>query len=97
MWRGMLHAAATSAPGLGSLLSHLHRDWAHPGHICAGLGSPLGATRRRRYSSNGDKMLMTSEILFVFVLGYFIFANLRVSPLTTAVTAVSAPTAMVCV
>jgi hypothetical protein len=40
-------------------------------------------------------MLMTSEILFVLVLGYFIFANLRVSPLTRAVTAVSAPTAMV--
>jgi hypothetical protein len=25
---------ATSAPGLGSPLPHLHRDWAHPGHIC---------------------------------------------------------------
>jgi hypothetical protein len=27
---------ATSAPGLGSPLSHLHRDWARPCHICAG-------------------------------------------------------------
>ena len=31
-------SAATSAPGLGSPLPHLHRDWAHPGHICTGTG-----------------------------------------------------------
>jgi hypothetical protein len=30
---------ATSSPGLGSLLPHLHRDWAHPTHICTGTGS----------------------------------------------------------
>ncbi len=30
----------TSAPGLGSPLPHLHRDWS-PCHICTGLGSPL--------------------------------------------------------
>ncbi len=46
------HNTATSAPGLGSPLPHLHRDWAHPCHICTGtrlapatsapgLGSPL--------------------------------------------------------
>jgi hypothetical protein len=29
---------ATSAPGLGSSLPHLRRDWAHPCHICAGTG-----------------------------------------------------------
>ena len=28
--------SATSAPGLGSHLPHLRRDWAHPCHICAG-------------------------------------------------------------
>ena len=27
---------ATSAPGLGSTLPHLRRDWVHPCHICAG-------------------------------------------------------------
>jgi acetyl-CoA synthetase len=26
-----------SAPGLGSPLAHLHRDWAHPFHICTGI------------------------------------------------------------
>jgi hypothetical protein len=31
-------AAATSAPGLGSPLPHLHQDWAHPCHIRAGTG-----------------------------------------------------------
>jgi hypothetical protein len=32
----------TSAPGLGSPRPHLHRDWAHPCHACAGaLGRPL--------------------------------------------------------
>jgi hypothetical protein len=30
--------AATSAPGLGSPLPHLRRDWAHPCHICTGTG-----------------------------------------------------------
>ena len=29
---------AISAPGLGSPLPHLRRDWAHPCHICAGTG-----------------------------------------------------------
>jgi hypothetical protein len=29
---------ATSAPGLGPPLPHLHRDWACPHHICAGTG-----------------------------------------------------------
>jgi hypothetical protein len=28
----------TSAPGPGSSLPHLHRDWAHPSHICTGTG-----------------------------------------------------------
>ncbi len=28
----------TSAPGRGSPLPHLRRDWAHPRHICAGTG-----------------------------------------------------------
>jgi hypothetical protein len=31
-------APATSAPGLGSPLPHLRRDWAHPSHIRAGTG-----------------------------------------------------------
>jgi hypothetical protein len=29
------------APGLGLLLPHLRRDWAHPSHICRDLGVPL--------------------------------------------------------
>jgi hypothetical protein len=32
--------APTSAPGLGSPLPHLRRDWARPSHICAGTGLP---------------------------------------------------------
>jgi hypothetical protein len=32
------HTLPTSAPGLGSPHPHLHRDWAHPAHICAGTG-----------------------------------------------------------
>ena len=47
----------TSAPGLGSPLPQLHRDWAHPCHICTGtlliratsapgLGSPVPHLRR---------------------------------------------------
>jgi hypothetical protein len=28
---------ATSAPGLGSPLQHIHRDWARPSHICPGI------------------------------------------------------------
>ncbi len=35
---------ATSVPGLGSPLPHLHRDWAHPCRIFAGTG----LTRRTR-------------------------------------------------
>ena len=31
-------APATSAPGLGSPLPHLHRNWARPCHICTGTG-----------------------------------------------------------
>jgi hypothetical protein len=31
---------ATSAPGLGSPLSHLHRDWAHLSHMCATERAP---------------------------------------------------------
>ncbi len=31
-------APATSAPGLGSPMPDLHRDWARPGHICTGTG-----------------------------------------------------------
>jgi hypothetical protein len=27
-----------SAPGLGSPLPRLHRDWAHPCHVCTGTG-----------------------------------------------------------
>jgi hypothetical protein len=34
---------ATSAPGLGALLPHLRRYWAHPRHICAGTAPGLGA------------------------------------------------------
>jgi hypothetical protein len=30
--------AATSAPGLGSPLPHLPRDWTHPSNICTGTG-----------------------------------------------------------
>jgi hypothetical protein len=35
-------APATSAPGLGSPLPHLHRDWARPCNICTGTGLAIG-------------------------------------------------------
>ena len=38
MSRGLGSPLATSAPGLGTPLPHLLRDWAHPCHICAGAG-----------------------------------------------------------
>ena len=34
--RGRVPTRATSAPGLGAPVPHLHRDWAHPCHICTG-------------------------------------------------------------
>ena len=34
----MVEHSATRAPGVGSPLPHLHRDWARPCHICAGIG-----------------------------------------------------------
>jgi hypothetical protein len=38
----------TSAPGLGSPRPRLHRDWAHPCHICTGTRLPgLGSPRPR--------------------------------------------------
>ena len=33
-----MRTAATPAPGLGSPLPRLRRDWAHPCHACAGTG-----------------------------------------------------------
>jgi hypothetical protein len=36
---GLSSRLTTSAPGLGSSLPHLHRNWAHPCHICTGTGS----------------------------------------------------------
>ena len=44
-------APPTSAPGLDTPSSHLHRDWAHPCHICTGVALtslphlPTGLTR----------------------------------------------------
>jgi hypothetical protein len=38
---------ATSAPGRGSLLPHLHRDGAHSCHICTGTGLTLATCVRR--------------------------------------------------
>jgi hypothetical protein len=35
-WTGL--APPSSALGLGSPRPHLHRDWAHPSHICTGIG-----------------------------------------------------------
>ncbi len=35
---GPEYTAAASAPGLGSPLPHLHRDWARPRRICTGIG-----------------------------------------------------------
>jgi hypothetical protein len=51
---GAHDGTATSAPGPGSPLPHLHRDWARPGgHICTRTGSsclagtdPMSASRR---------------------------------------------------
>jgi hypothetical protein len=40
-------AQLTSAPGPGSPRSHLRRDRAHPGHICAGTRSVPAACRTR--------------------------------------------------
>ena len=39
--RGRVPTRATSAPGLGSPLSHLHRDWAHASHIISAPPCPL--------------------------------------------------------
>ena len=36
--RSAISYPATSAPGLGSILLHIHRHRAHPCHICAGTG-----------------------------------------------------------
>ena len=48
----------TSAPGLGSRLPHLRRDWAHPSHICAGTGpthrADVESVRRRERERDGD-------------------------------------------
>ena len=38
IWRCAL---ATSAPGLRSPPPHLHRNWAHPAHICTGTACAL--------------------------------------------------------
>ena len=38
--------AAASAPALGSPLPHLHRDWAHPCHVCTGTGLTTAAFER---------------------------------------------------
>ena len=35
---------ATSAPGRGPLLPHLHRDWAHSRHICTGTEPTLATS-----------------------------------------------------
>ena len=54
---GHLRQCVTPAPGLGSTLPHLHRDWAHPCHIgtrtrlalstsALGLGPPLPPRHR---------------------------------------------------
>jgi hypothetical protein len=64
---GAGRAAATSAPGLGSPLPHLHRDWAHPpalphlhrlrpdrahaAHICAGTRFRVGPVALLRRQS----------------------------------------------
>ena len=37
---------ATSAPGLGSPPPHLHRDWAHPRHICTGTAPKRTSPRK---------------------------------------------------
>ncbi len=39
--------AATSAPGLASLLPHLRRDWPHCCHICAGTGLTAATSARK--------------------------------------------------
>jgi hypothetical protein len=49
--------AATSAPGLGSPLPHLHRDWERPCHICSGQGDAsaedIAAAEPRGPARNG--------------------------------------------
>ncbi len=63
----------TSAPGLGSPRPHRRRDWAHPGHICAGTirarapslrtSSPSARPAIVRCSSSGEASLpMTTSI-----------------------------------
>jgi hypothetical protein len=54
--------AGTSAPGRGSPLPHLHRDWAHPCHICTGTGltpatsAPgLGALQAKLQQTEADR------------------------------------------
>ncbi len=45
---------ATSGPGLGSPLPHLHRDWACPSHVCTG-------TRLTRASCAGPTAVIDSS------------------------------------
>jgi hypothetical protein len=57
---GLGSPAATSAPGLGPPLRHLHRDWAHPGHICprTGLTPATSApqVREREYQADHNSL-----------------------------------------
>ena len=43
-----LQHPATSAPGLGSRLPHLRRDWSHACHICTGTGRMCAEHRAAR-------------------------------------------------
>ena len=52
-------AAATCAPGLGSPPPHLHRDWAHPCHICAGREDAHTRTHSGRASPPKSDRLVT--------------------------------------
>ena len=43
-------AMGSRATRLGSPHPHLHRDWAHPAHICSGTGPPQLISHRIRFS-----------------------------------------------
>ena len=59
-------ASRTSAPGPGSPLAYLHRDWAHRCHICTGAGltaatSAPGLDIARQFSMGTDVLEMSLE------------------------------------
>ena len=54
---------ATSAPGPGSPLPRLRRDWAHPGHICAGTGLGVRWARLKNLLRRRSRTIFTAPAI----------------------------------